>query len=105
MADTHTTGLYCLLGGLGVGLAIGILYAPDSGTGTRGRIRRKADQTRVLMSAKADHGREYLKRQRARLVNQTNEFVEHGKRMVNEQKERVASAMEAGRTAYRTAVG
>ena len=104
MADKYTTGLYCFFGGLGVGLVVAILFAPDSGTGTRDRIRRKAYEARDLVSAKADEGREYLKRQGARLVDQTNEFVERGKRVVNEQKERVTSAVEAGRTAYRAAV-
>jgi hypothetical protein len=57
------------------------------------------------MNAKADEGREYLKRQGARLVDQTNEFVERGKRVVNEEKERVTSAVAAGKTAYRAAAG
>lgn len=105
MADKLTTGLYCFLGGLGVGLAGGILFAPHSGTGTRDRIQRKADEARDLMSAKADEGREYLKRQGARLVDQTNEFVERGKRIVNDQQARVTRAVEAGKTAYRAAVG
>ena len=102
MADKHTSGLYCFLGGFGAGLAVGILFAP--GPGSRDRIRRKADEARDLVTAKADEGREYLKRQGPRLVDQTNEFVERGKRVVNEQKERVTSAVEAGRTAYRAAV-
>jgi gas vesicle protein len=105
MSDKYTTGLYCFLGGLGVGLAVGILFAPDSGAGTRDRIRRKTDEGRDLMNAKADEGREYLKRQGARLVDQTNEFVERGKRVVNEEKERVTSAVAAGKTAYRAAAG
>ena len=105
MADKHTTGMYCFLGGLGVGLAGGILFAPYSGTGTRDRIRRKADEARGLVSAKADEARGYLKRQGARLIDQTNEFVERGKRVVNDQQERVTRAVEAGRTAYREAVG
>jgi gas vesicle protein len=105
MADKHTTGMYCFLGGLGVGLAGGILFAPYSGTGTRERIRRKADETRGLVGAKADEARGYLTRQGARLVDQTNEFVERGKRVVNDQQERVTRAVEAGRTAYREPLG
>jgi|ERR1700733_4516947 gas vesicle protein len=105
MADKHSTGLYCFLGGLGVGLAGGILFAPHSGTGTRDRIRAKADEARDLVSAKADMGREYLNRQGAILIDQTKEFIERGKRIVNDQQERVARAVEAGKTAYRAAVG
>ncbi len=82
MDEKYTTGLYCFLGGLGVGLAVGILFAPDSGLSTRDRIRSKADE-----------GRAYLKRQGARLAGQTNEFVERGKRVVNEQKAKVTSAV------------
>jgi len=105
MADKHRTGMYCFLGGLGVGLAGGILFAPLSGTGTRDRIRRKANEAQGLVNAKADEARGYLKRQGARLIDQTNEFVELGKRVVNDQQERVTRAVEAGRTAYREAVG
>ena len=105
MADKHTTGLYWFLGGLGVGLVGGILFAPHSGTGTRDRIRRKADEARGLVSAKADEARGYLKRQGVRLIDQTNEFVERGKRVVNDQQKRVTRAVEAGKTAYRAAVG
>ncbi len=93
MAEKYARGLYCFLGGLGVGLAMGILFAPDSGTGTRDRIRRKAAEGSDLVNAKVDEGREYLKRQGARLVDQTNELVERGKRVMNEQKERVTSAV------------
>ena len=73
MADKYPTALYCVLGGLGVGLAIGVLFAPDSGTGTRDRIRRKANEARGLVTAKADEAGGYLKRQGARLIDQSNE--------------------------------
>ena len=99
MVNKRTTELYCFLGGLGVGLAGGILFAPHSGAGMRDRIRRKADETRDLVSATSDEGREYLKRQGARLVDQTNEFIERGKRIVNDQQERITRAVEAGKTA------
>ena len=105
MANKHQTGMYCFLGGLGVGLAAGMLSAPYSGSSSRNRIRRKADEARGLASAKADEARGYLKREGARLIDQTNEFVAHSKRVVNDQQERVTRAVEAGRTAYREAVG
>lgn len=101
MSDKYTTGLCCFLCGLGAGLAVGMLYAPDSGVGTRDRIRRKAGEARDLVNAKTDEGRDYLKRQGERLVDRTNEFVKRGKRTVNEQKEAVASAVEAGKAEYR----
>ena len=88
-----------------MGLVVAMLFAPNSAAGTRDRIRRKAYEARDLVSAKADEGREYLKRQGARLVDQTNEFVKRGKRVVNEQKEGVTNAVEAGKTAYRAAMG
>jgi gas vesicle protein len=101
MTDRNMTGLYCFLGGLGAGVAVGILFAPDSGAGTRESIRRRAVEGRDLMNAKADEGREYVKRQGAKLIDQTNDFVERGKRVVNEQKEKVTNAVEAGTAAYR----
>jgi hypothetical protein len=51
------------------------------------------------VNAKVDEGREYLKRQGARLVDQTNELVERGKRVVNEQKERVQRGVGGRKTA------
>lgn len=104
MTDRNMTGLYCFLGGLGAGVAVGILFAPDSGAGTRESIRRSAIEGRDLVNAKADEGREYLKRQGAKLVDQSNDFVERGKRVVNEQKDKVTSAVDVGKTAYHAAV-
>ncbi len=105
MADKYPTALYCVLGGLGVGLAIGVLFALDSGTGTRDRIRRKATEARGLVTAKADDARGYLKRQGARLIDQSNKLAECSKRFMNDQQERVTRAVDSGKTAYRTAVG
>jgi len=88
MTDKNTTGLYYFLGGLGLGLAVAVLFAPDSGAGTRDSIRRKAGEGRDLLNAKADEGREFLKRQGAKIADRTNEYVERGKRVLNEQKEK-----------------
>lgn len=104
MADKYSTGLYCFLGGLG-GLAAGILFAPDSGAGTRDRIRHKVGDGRDLINAKVEKGREYIERQGARLIDQTNEFVERGKRVVNEQKEIGHQRGGGGKTAYGVRAG
>jgi hypothetical protein len=65
-------------------------------------IEAGARGSRDLVNAKAEEGREYVIRQGAKLADQTNEFVERSKRAVSEQKEKVASAVEAGKFAYRT---
>ncbi len=55
---------------------MGILFAPDSAQALAIASDARLMKGRDLVNAKADEGREYLKRQGARLVDQTNEFVE-----------------------------
>jgi hypothetical protein len=48
ITDARTAGSFlagCLVG-MAVGVAVGILLAPDSGQSTRGRMARRAGQTR-----------------------------------------------------------
>ena len=104
MADRNITGLYYFLGGLGAGVAAGILFAPDTGAVTRQSIGRKLVEGKDLVNAKAVEGGEFLKRQGAKLAQETNDFVERGKRVMNQQKDKVTSAVEVGKTAYHAAV-
>jgi gas vesicle protein len=77
------------LAGLGIGAAVGVLYAPRSGSETREALR-----------AKADEGRDYMK-ERARVAReQASEWVDRGREVVNQQKDQFRSAYEAGRQAY-----
>lgn len=80
--------------GVGVGLGLGILFAPKSGSETRTLIRNKADE-----------GREYLKQRSEQLRDSAGDLIEKGKEMVGRQKDNLAEAMEAGKQAYREAVG
>jgi gas vesicle protein len=79
--------------GLGIGVAVGILFAPQSG-----------EETRSLLCTKADEGKEYLKTRGEALRESAGDLVEKGKTVVSRQKEQLAAAVEAGKQAYRDSV-
>jgi gas vesicle protein len=79
--------------GLGLGIAVGVLFAPKSG-----------EETREFIRAKADESREYLKRRSEELRSQASDMVERGRTVVNRQRDNLQSAVEAGKQAYRDAV-
>ncbi len=76
--------------GLGVGLAVGLLFAPKSG-----------EETRALIRGRAEEGRDLLKRKSGELRETASDFLERGRDAVSRQREQVTAAMEAGRQAYR----
>jgi gas vesicle protein len=80
--------------GFGIGVAVGILFAPQSG-----------EETRSLLKSKAGEGKEYLKQRGEKLYESAGELVEKGKSAVARQREQLAAAVEAGKQAYREAVG
>jgi len=79
--------------GLGLGVAVGLLFAPKSGP-----------ETRELLRSKADEGKEYLKRRTIEVKEQAEDVVERGKSTVLRQRENLVAAVEAGKQAYRDAV-
>jgi len=87
-------GLSSFLLGLGVGVGLGMLFAPKSG-----------QETRQLIKDKAGEGTDYLKQRGADIKQTASEWVEKGKEAVGRQKDNIADAVEAGRQAYRDAVG
>jgi gas vesicle protein len=92
MADDSSNGFLWFLAGLGLGAAVGVLYAPKAGRETREDILRAAEDGRDLVR---DRARQYR--------NQAGEWVDRGKEVVNQQKDQFRSAFEAGRQAYREA--
>jgi gas vesicle protein len=80
---------YFLLG-LGLGVAVGVLFAPKSGEETRDFIRSKANE-----------GADYVKRRSEDLRDAAGDAIERGKDTLRRQKENLSAAVEAGKQAYR----
>ena len=100
MADENN-GLAYFLVGLGVGVALGMLFAPKSGEETRQYLRSKAGEGTDYLKARADEGKEYVKKRGEELRDQASDVLDKSKEAVARQKEQIASALEAGRQAYR----
>jgi gas vesicle protein len=92
MEDTGSKITYFLCG-LGVGVAVGMLFAPQSGA-----------ETRELIVTKADEGKEFLVRQGVKIRDTAGDVVKKGKNLVTKQKDQISAAFEAGKQAYRDAL-
>lgn len=80
--------------GLGLGVAAGMLLAPKSG-----------EETREFLKQKADEGADYLKRRGDDLRESANEYVDRGRTVLSRQRDNISQAVDAGKAAYREAVG
>jgi gas vesicle protein len=78
--------------GLGLGVAVGVLFAPKSGA-----------ETREFLRSKAEEGTDYVKQQADNLKETAAETLERSKQTIQKHKENLASAVEAGKQAYREA--
>jgi len=79
--------------GVGVGVAVGMLFAPKSG-----------DETRELLLSKADEGKEYLRKRSEDLRDSATDMVERGRTKITKKRDHLASAVDAGKQAYREAI-
>jgi gas vesicle protein len=92
MADNDGGGILWFLAGLGIGAALGILYAPKTGEETRQQILDAAGQGRDVVKERARQARE-----------QAGTWADKGREYLNSQKDQIRSAYDAGRQAYRDA--
>ena len=92
MSDRDGNGFLWFLTGLGIGAAVGVLYAPRSGRETRESLINRAEEGRDVVRERAQRARE-----------QANEWVDKGRDILSQQKEQFKSAYDAGRQAYREA--
>ena len=79
--------------GLGAGVAVGMLFAPRSGTATRNYLQTKTRE-----------GTDYLKQQSQDLVDGATETIERGKQKLRSQVNNLSDAVDAGKQAYRETV-
>ena len=111
--------------GLGIGAALGILYAPRSGEETREELRHRANEGRDYVRRRAgegreyvreragegreyvkkrtEEGREYVRERSTELKHKAEEAVQKGRGAIETQRGQLAAALEAGLKAYREA--
>jgi gas vesicle protein len=90
MSHRDGNGIASFLVGLGIGAVVGVLFAPQSGS-----------ETREVLRSKADEGKEFVRNRARDAREQASEWVDRGKDVLNQQKEQMRSAVEAGKQAYR----
>jgi gas vesicle protein len=89
MSDRDGNSFLWFLAGLGVGALVGVLYAPRAGSETRQAIRDKAEE-----------GREFMRNRSREMREQASEWVDRGRDILNQQRDQIKAAVEAGRQAY-----
>jgi|SRR5581483_8705559 len=95
---------YFLLG-LGIGVAAGMLWAPRSGEETRALLADKAGEGADYLRNRAQEGTDYVRQRTDDLKQSANDIYERGRSTISQQKENLSAAVEAGKQAYREAVG
>ncbi len=81
--------LYFMLGAM-IGAATALLLAPRSGV-----------ETRKLILSKAREGADVVASRAKSVVGKTTEYVERGKELLQQQRDSLTAAFEAGKQAYR----
>ena len=91
MEDDNKLSYFFL--GLGLGVAVGVLFAPKSG-----------EETRQFLRSKAEEGTDYVKRRAEDLRDTASEAIDRSKEGIRRHKENLSAAVDAGKQAYREAV-
>jgi gas vesicle protein len=76
--------------GVGIGAAVALLFAPQSG-----------EETRKQIAEKAHEGKDYVASKGREIRRQAEDLVDQGKDLVNKQKSRLADVLESGKQAAR----
>lgn len=92
MSEESSTGekaLFFVLGAF-IGATIALLLAPKSG-----------EETRRFLATKAREGADYMANRSRNAVEKTSEYIDRGKEVLQQQRDQLSAALEAGKQAYR----
>jgi gas vesicle protein len=112
------SGFGWFLVGLGIGAAIGVLYAPRAGTDTRESLgegarkrkqylKQKSREAATQVNTYVDAGKEqfgdYVEKGKQAVAqgrSEVEDYVDHGRKVVAEHVSKVSAAVDAGKSAY-----
>src|SRR5215471_123345 len=93
------------LAGAGIGAVLALLFAPKSGKETRDFITKTATDGRDFVTNKYAEGKQYVGDTGRKVTDDFNAFLDKSKEAMQRQKEQLAAAFEAGKSAYREEKG
>jgi len=88
-SGTGEKALYFILGAF-IGAATALLLAPQSG-----------EETRRLIASKAREGADYVTNQSKTVAEKASSYVDRSKELLQQQRDQLSAALEAGKQAYR----
>jgi gas vesicle protein len=103
MSEETRTGekaLYFILGGF-IGAITALLLAPRSGEETRKLLASKARESADFVASRARESADFVASQSREVVEKTSSVVDRGKEILQQQRESLSAAIEAGKQAYR----
>lgn len=86
---TAEKALFFVLGAF-IGAATALLLAPRSG-----------EETRKLIASKAREGAEFMANRTRNVTEKASSYIDKGKEILQQQRDQLSAAIEAGKTAYR----
>jgi gas vesicle protein len=88
-AGTAEKALFFVLGAF-IGAAIALLLAPRSG-----------EETRKLIASKARESADFMASRTRGVAEKTASYIDKGKEVLQQQRDQLTAALEAGKQAYR----